>query len=66
MECSEIYIQCNEAIIVWKLLPTLDLLSKIMPKETATKLTMRLLQIRQLFVDAFNSIFNFAKEIGKN
>lgn len=46
-------------------LPTLDLLSKIMPKETATKLTMRLLQIRQLFVDAFNSIFNFAKEIGK-
>lgn len=46
-------------------LPTLDLLSKIMPKETATKLTMRLLQIRQLFVDAFNSIFNFSKEIGK-
>lgn len=46
-------------------LPTLDLLSKIMPKQTATKLTMRLLQIRQLFVDAFNSIFNFAKEIGK-
>lgn len=46
-------------------LPTLDLLSKIMPKETATKLTMRLLQIRQLFVDAFNSIFNFVKEIGK-
>ena len=46
-------------------LPTLDLLSKIMPKETATKLTMRLLQIRKLFVDAFNSIFNFAKEIGK-
>lgn len=46
-------------------LPTLDLLSKIMPKETATKLTMRLLQIRQLFVDAFNSIFDFVKEIGK-
>ncbi|WP_210142084.1 phage tail tape measure protein [Staphylococcus sp. GDY8P57P] len=46
-------------------LPTLDLLSKIMPKETATKLTMRLLQIRQLFVDTFNSIFNFIKEIGK-
>ncbi|SUM72723.1 phage tail tape measure protein [Staphylococcus hominis] len=46
-------------------LPTLDLLSKIMPKETATKLTMRLLQIRKLFLDAFNSIFNFVKEIGK-
>ncbi|HEC2216142.1 TPA: phage tail tape measure protein [Staphylococcus delphini] len=46
-------------------LPTVDLLSKIMPKATAIKVTATLMQIRQSFIDAFNAIWGFAQEIGR-
>ncbi|UNB47670.1 phage tail tape measure protein [Staphylococcus coagulans] len=45
-------------------LPTVDLLSKIMPKASAKKVALTLLQIRQTFKDAFGAIWSFAQEIG--
>ncbi|WP_353458377.1 phage tail tape measure protein [Staphylococcus coagulans] len=45
-------------------LPTVDLLSKIMPKASAKKVALTLLQIRQAFIDAFGAIWSFAQEIG--
>lgn len=45
-------------------LPTVDLLSKIMPKATAIKVTTTLMQIRQAFIDAFNAIWQFGQDIG--
>ncbi|UXR54481.1 phage tail tape measure protein [Staphylococcus schleiferi] len=45
-------------------LPTVDLLSKIMPKASAKKVALTLLQIRQAFIDAFGAIWRFAQEIG--
>ncbi|MDR9833904.1 phage tail tape measure protein [Staphylococcus coagulans] len=45
-------------------LPTVDLLSKIMPKTSAKKVALTLLQIRQAFIDAFGAIWSFAQEIG--
>ncbi|UXR32305.1 phage tail tape measure protein [Staphylococcus simulans] len=45
-------------------LPTVDLLSKIMPKATANKVTTTLMQIRQVFIDAFNAIWQFGQDIG--
>lgn len=46
-------------------LPTVDLLSKIMPKATAIKVTATLMQIRQTFIDAFNAIWQFGQDIGR-
>lgn len=46
-------------------LPTVDILSKIMPKATAIKVTATLMQIRQVFIDVFNAIWQFIQEIGK-
>ncbi|MCJ0960359.1 phage tail tape measure protein [Staphylococcus haemolyticus] len=46
-------------------LPTVDILSKIMPKATAIKVTATLMQIRQVFIDVFNAIWQFVQEIGK-
>ncbi|UXS30215.1 phage tail tape measure protein [Staphylococcus delphini] len=46
-------------------LPTVDLLSKIMPKATAIKVTTTLMQIRQAFIDAFNAIWQFGQDIGR-
>ncbi|QHW36853.1 phage tail tape measure protein [Staphylococcus ursi] len=46
-------------------LPTVDLLSKIMPKETATKVSATLMQVRQTFINAFSDIWNFGQEIGR-
>ncbi|EKI4610926.1 phage tail tape measure protein [Staphylococcus pseudintermedius] len=46
-------------------LPTVDLLSKIMPKATAIKVTATLIKIRQSFIDGFNAIWGFAQEIGR-
>ncbi|MBA8761712.1 phage tail tape measure protein [Staphylococcus coagulans] len=46
-------------------LPTVDLLSKIMPKDTATRVTASLMQIRQTFIDAFGAIWHFGQEIGR-
>lgn len=45
-------------------LPTVDILSKIMPKATAIKVTTTLMQIRQAFIDAFNAIWQFGQDIG--
>ncbi|NHM77162.1 phage tail tape measure protein [Staphylococcus sp. 11511212] len=45
-------------------LPTVDLLSKIMPKATAIKVTTTLMQIRQAFIDVFNAIWQFGQDIG--
>lgn len=45
-------------------LPTLNLLSKIMPKETATKVAASLMQIRQMFIDMFNAVWQFGVDIG--
>ncbi|UXR79797.1 phage tail tape measure protein [Staphylococcus sp. IVB6218] len=45
-------------------LPTVDLLSKIMPKAAAIKVTTTLMQIRQAFIDAFNAIWQFVQDIG--
>ncbi|REI16747.1 phage tail tape measure protein [Staphylococcus felis] len=46
-------------------LSTVDLLSKIMPKATANKVTATLMQIRQTFIDAFNAIWQFGQDIGR-
>ncbi|UXR72362.1 phage tail tape measure protein [Staphylococcus sp. IVB6240] len=46
-------------------LPTVDLLSKIMPKAAAIKVTTTLMQIRQAFIDAFNAIWKFVQDIGR-
>ena len=46
-------------------LPTVDLLSKIMPRATANKVTATLMQIRQTFVNAFKAIWQFGQEIGQ-
>ncbi|MFO3694314.1 phage tail tape measure protein [Staphylococcus felis] len=46
-------------------LSTVDLLSKIMPKATANKVTATLMQIRQTFIDAFNTIWQFGQDIGR-
>ncbi|UXV35976.1 phage tail tape measure protein [Staphylococcus sp. IVB6181] len=53
------------SLLSGKTLPTVDLLSKIMPKETARKVTVTLMQIRQVFIDAFNGIWSYIQEIGK-
>lgn len=45
-------------------LPTVDILSKIMPKATAIKVTATLMQIRQVFIDVFNAIWQFGQDIG--
>ncbi|WP_415409759.1 phage tail tape measure protein [Staphylococcus agnetis] len=64
----------NTAIVVFSALktllsgnalPTVDLLSKIMPKATAIKVTTTLMQIRQAFIDAFNAIWQFGQDIGR-
>ncbi|MFP4946277.1 phage tail tape measure protein [Staphylococcus pseudintermedius] len=46
-------------------LPTVDLLSKIMPKTSANKVVATLMQIRQAFIDAFNAIWQFGEDIGR-
>ncbi|PTK32211.1 phage tail tape measure protein [Staphylococcus hominis] len=46
-------------------IPTVDILSKIMPRATAIKVTATLMQIRQVFIDVFNAIWQFVQEIGK-
>ncbi|MBU5904868.1 hypothetical protein JVV96_21150, partial [Vibrio cholerae O1] len=46
------------SLLSGKTLPTVDLLSKIMPKETARKVTVTLMQIRQVFIDAFKGIWS--------
>ncbi|WP_349421253.1 phage tail tape measure protein [Staphylococcus felis] len=46
-------------------LPTVDLLSKIMPKSTATKVTVTLMKIRQTFIDVFNAVWQFGQDIGR-
>ncbi|PCF70739.1 phage tail tape measure protein [Staphylococcus delphini] len=46
-------------------LPTVDLLSKIMPKATALKVTANLMQVRQTFINAFGAMWEFAKGIGR-
>ncbi|WP_353421713.1 phage tail tape measure protein [Staphylococcus delphini] len=46
-------------------LPTVNLLSKIMPKAAAIKVTTTLMQIRQSFIDAFNAIWQFVQDIGR-
>lgn len=46
-------------------LPTVDILSKIMPKTTAIKVTTTLMQVRQTFIDAFNAIWQFGQDIGR-
>ncbi|WP_353419680.1 phage tail tape measure protein [Staphylococcus delphini] len=46
-------------------LPTVDILSKIMPKATAIKVKTTLMQIRQAFIDAFNAIWQFGQDIGR-
>ncbi|OFU78047.1 hypothetical protein HMPREF3110_07765 [Staphylococcus sp. HMSC10C03] len=53
------------SLLSGKTLPTVDLLSKIMPKETARKVTVTLMQIRQVFIDAFKGIWSYIQEIGK-
>ncbi|EGQ3487453.1 phage tail tape measure protein [Staphylococcus pseudintermedius] len=45
-------------------LPTVDLLSKIMPKATANRVTVNLMKVRQTFINVFNAIWNFGREIG--
>ncbi|MCE5580691.1 phage tail tape measure protein [Staphylococcus pseudintermedius] len=45
-------------------LPTVDLLSKIMPKSTANRVTVNLMKVRQTFINVFNAIWNFGREIG--
>ncbi|PNZ86261.1 peptidoglycan DD-metalloendopeptidase family protein [Staphylococcus devriesei] len=45
-------------------LPTVDILSKIMPKATAIKVTATLMQIRQVFIDVFNAVWQFGQDIG--
>ncbi|PTE74135.1 phage tail tape measure protein [Staphylococcus devriesei] len=45
-------------------LPTVDILSKIMPKATAIKVTATLMQIRQVFINVFNAIWQFGQDIG--
>ncbi|HEC2212709.1 TPA: phage tail tape measure protein [Staphylococcus delphini] len=46
-------------------LPTIDLLSQIMPKATAVKVTATLMQVRQTFINAFGAVWEFAQEIGR-
>ncbi|WP_353418268.1 phage tail tape measure protein (plasmid) [Staphylococcus delphini] len=46
-------------------LPTVDLLSNIMPKAAAIKVKTTLMQIRQSFIDAFNVIWQFVQDIGR-
>ncbi|UXV44229.1 phage tail tape measure protein [Staphylococcus delphini] len=46
-------------------LPTVDILSKIMPKATAIKVKTTLMQIRQAFIDVFNAIWQFGQDIGR-
>ncbi|MTV20645.1 phage tail tape measure protein [Staphylococcus delphini] len=46
-------------------LPTVDLLSKIMPKATALRVTATLMQVRQTFINAFGAMWEFAKGIGR-
>ncbi|HAR5746941.1 TPA: phage tail tape measure protein [Staphylococcus pseudintermedius] len=45
-------------------LPTVDLLSKIMPKATANRVTVNLMKVRPTFINVFNAIWNFGREIG--
>lgn len=45
-------------------LPTVDILSKIMPKATAIKVKTTLMQVRQTFIDVFNAIWQFGQDIG--
>ncbi|WP_330994060.1 phage tail tape measure protein [Staphylococcus pseudintermedius] len=45
-------------------LPTVDLLSKIMPKATANRVTVNLMKVRQTFINVFNAIWDFGREIG--
>lgn len=46
-------------------IPTVDLLSKIMPKDTANKVAVTLMQVRQAFIDALKAVWDFVQEIGK-
>lgn len=46
-------------------LPTVDLLSKIMPKAAAIKVATTLMQIRQTFINAFKAIWQFGQDIGQ-
>lgn len=61
---AEVVFNALKNLFTGNALPTVDILSKIMPKATAIKVTATLMQIRQVFIDVFNAIWQFGQDIG--